>query len=324
MELTSSETFILALGALGLGIVMLIRGGNWTIDAAVYIADHFGISKLIVGFTIVAFGTSLPELIVSVNANLNGAPGIAFGNVLGSNIANILLVLGVTGFVATIVTKAKELNSDLLMMIFATALLGALMVMGEIGRLAGAVMLLILVAFTFWQYRKAHLEDVSDAEEERVFKHIGQSVMFLVAGLAFIAFGAEFLVRGAMVSATVIGVPDAVIALSVVAVGTSLPELSTCLIAAKKKQGGLILGNIIGSNVFNILMIMGVTALVKPLITAEIAPQLVNLDIWVTLGVSVLFAALLVTYKKINRAVGIAFLAAYTVYVAAMYALYMI
>lgn len=324
MELTNTEAFILATGALLFGIVLLIRGGNWAIDGAVYVAQHFGISPLVVGFTILAFGTSLPELIVSVNANIHGSPGIAFGNVLGSNIANILLVIGATAVVATIHAAPRDLIRDLGMMLFATVMLLGLMLQGDISRWAGVSMVLILAVYTLWQYimaRKGHIEaELADTPE---FKSMKSAVFFLIAGMIFIACGAEFLVRGASVSAEVIGVPEAVIALSIIAIGTSLPELSTCLIAARKGHADLILGNIIGSNVFNIMMIIGVTAIVKPLSTADIAPQLVDLDIWITAGVSVFFTALLLLFRKINKPMGYSFLAAYIIYICAIFALYM-
>ncbi len=323
-SMTSTEAFMLALGSLGLGVIMLIRGGNWTIDASVYVARQIGVSPLVVGFTIVAFGTSLPELVVSINANLSGVPEIAIGNVLGSNIANILLVIGCTALFATIVAVPRELVRDLVIMMSCTVFLTGLMLYGTITPLMGGAMLGALIVMTFWQYKKAlkgeiNIEQVDDPE----FVNIKSSAIFLLLGLVFIALGAEFLIRGAQVTASVIGVPEAVIGLSVIAIGTSLPELSTCIIAARKGQPGIILGNIIGSNVFNILMIVGATAAVKTLSTADMAPQLVNMDIWVVLGVSLLFTLILLLYKKINRALGIAFLTAYIAYIVLIFAIYM-
>ncbi|MCB9990361.1 MAG: calcium/sodium antiporter [Rhodospirillales bacterium] len=323
-SLSTSEAFILALGALGLGMIMLIRGGNWTIDAAIYIARHLGVSPLVVGFTIIAFGTSLPELVVSVNANVHNLPGIAIGNVLGSNIANILLVLGATGLFATIIAVPRELMRDLILMLVSTALLAGLMVHGFVSFSAGAGMVAVLLGYTLWKYRKAisgevAVEDVDEPE----FSSMALSVLFLVIGLVFIALGAEMLVRGAKVSAGIIGVPEDVIGLTVIAIGTSLPELSTCLIAARKNQTGLILGNIIGSNVFNILMIIGVMALVKPIDLSLASPQLVNLDIWVTLGVSCLFTLLLLLYRKVDKRIGVLFLGGYTAYMLSIFLMYM-
>ena len=325
MELTSIEAFILAIGAMGLGISLLVRGGNWTIDGAVYIANHFGISPLLVGFTIVAFGTSLPELIVSINANYHQLPGIAVGSVIGSNIANILLVIGATALFTTLHVTPRKVMRDLSAMIIATIFFTALMLYGEISRMVGIGMLVALVTYTGWQYMMASKGAIEVEElEESEFKNMRAAILFLFAGLVGIALGAEMLVRGAKVSATVIGVPEGVIALSVIALGTSLPELSTCLIAAKRNQSDLIIGNIIGSNVFNIMMIIGATAATKALFINEMAQQMVDIDIWVMGGVSLLFTALLLFYKKINRFIGGVFLTGYIAYIGLIYALYFI
>ncbi len=324
MEFTNTEAFVLAIGAMGLGIVMLIRGGNWTVDSSVYIAERYGVSPLIVGFTIVAFGTSLPELIVSVLANLQGSPGIAIGNVLGSNIANILLVIGLTAIFVTLKTVSRAVVKDLLMMIVCTLLLLVFMLYGEIGRIAGFVMILMLASYIFMQYRMGKKGEMPDEEEEMPsFSNKYAPYIFLLIGLVCIALGAEFLVRGAKISASVIGVPEAVIALSIIAFGTSLPELSTSLIAARKGHSEIVLGNIIGSNVFNILMIMGVTALVKPMVQGSFAPQLVNFDVWLVLAVSLIFTLLLIFYKKITRPIGLVFFSGYIAYNIYIYTIYM-
>lgn len=322
MELEVVEAFVLAIGALGLGMILLVRGGGWTIDASIFVARHIGIPPLIVGFTIVAFGTSLPELLVSVNANMHGSPGIAIGNVLGSNIANILLVIGATAVFCTIKAVPRELLHDLAMMMAATGLLAYLLVSGDISRMAGMAMLIILLSYVFWEYTmashgKVPVDDVEDPE----FKSFAIGIAYLLAGLICIALGAEFLVRGARVSATILGVPEAVIGLSVIALGTSLPELVTCLIAASKKQPDLVLGNILGSNVFNILMILGITTSIKPISVDDIAPQLVSFDIWVVMAVSLVFTLILLFYRKITRSIGFIFLMGYAVYIIAIYAL---
>lgn len=324
MTLSTEELFILSLGALGLGMYLLFKGGDWTIDSAVFIAKKFGISPMVIGFTIVAFGTSLPELIVSVNANLAGSPGIAIGNVIGSNVANILLVVGVTAFFATLVAVPREIMRDMIMMLIASFLMLALMLHGNISTLGGGLMIGVLLAYVIYQYvmaskGKIAVEDV----EAPAYKSMWQGVLFLILGLVAIAAGAEFLVRGAKVSATIIGVPEAVIGLSVIAIGTSLPELSTCVIAAMKKQSDIVIGNILGSNVFNILMIIGATALIKPIAEESIVPQILTLDIWVMIGVAIIFSFILMTYKKINKPIGFIFVGAYIFYIGLIYALYL-
>jgi len=324
MTYSNEEIFILSVGALGLGMYLLFKGGNWTIDSAVYIAKNFGISPLVIGFTIVAFGTSLPELIVSVNANLAGSSGIAIGNVIGSNIANILLVVGATAFFATLHAVPRDILRDVIVMLLSMVLMMALMMHGNISQLWGTMMIVALGAYVLWQYSMASKGVIAVEEVEApAYKSMGQGILFLLLGLAGIALGAEFLVRGAKVSATIIGVPEDVIGLSVIAIGTSLPELSTCIAAAMKRQSDIIIGNILGSNVFNVLMIIGATAMIKPIAQDDIAPQVLTLDIWVMLGVSVLFSLLLLFFKKINKAIGIVFVSAYVFYIALIYALYL-
>lgn len=326
MTYSNTELLLLSIGALGFGMYLLFKGGDWTIDAATYLAQRFGISPLVIGFTVVAMGTSLPELIVSVNANLAGSPGIALGNVIGSNIANILFVIGVTALFSTLHAVPRKLLRDIVAMLLASVLMTVLMLYGQISMVAGGVMIGLLIAYILWQYSMAakgkievDLEDI----ESRNYKNIIHGVFFLALGLIGIAAGAEFLVRGAKVSATIIGVPEDVIGLSVIALGTSLPELSTCVIAALKRQSDIVLGNIIGSNFFNIMMIIGVTAMVKPIDNSAIAPQVLTLDIWVMLGVAVLFSAILLLYKKINKPIGVIFVAGYIFYIGLIYALYL-
>lgn len=320
LELTTPEAFTLAIGAMLAGIILLIRGGDWTIDASVFVARKFGISPLVIGFTVVAFGTSLPEMVVSVLANLQGSPGIAIGNVLGSNIANILLVIGATAIFAPLVAQGKGIVRDLSVMLLATALLTALLVTGHITRIAGTGMMVFLCMYVFYQYMTAArgetpppLTEEEEAETEKYAHHLAP-YFYLLLGLAAIALGAEFLVRGTRVSASIIGVPEAVIALSVIALGTSLPELSTCIIAGRKGHSDIVLGNIIGSNVFNILFVLGATALAAPILPGSFAAQLAEFDIWLVVAVSLIFTVILLTARKITAPVGWLFLGAYILY----------
>lgn len=315
-ELPFYDVTLLSLGALFLGIILLIKGGNWAVDAAVHVAMRYGISPMVVGFTIVAFGTSLPELIVSVFANLQGSPGIAIGNVLGSNIANILLVLGFTAlFVALKAKVSKELMRDLAFMMFSTVVLLALLHLGMISRLMGSMMLLMLFSYVFIQY-KTSKPDEFDSEELDEVAFDNDMIAFgtLFIGLIAIAVGAEFLVKGARVSAGLIGVPESVIALSLIAFGTSLPELSTSIIAARKGQSGMVIGNIIGSNVFNILMIMGVASVVKPIVLSTSDMSLAHFDSWITLSISVLLVAVLFIFGRIGKITGGLFFLSYIIY----------
>lgn len=323
MDILSLQSLLMPTVLIVIGIFLLIKGGNWTIDSAVFIARRFGLSPMVVGFTVLAFGTSLPELIVSILAVLRGSEGIAMGNVIGSNIANILMVIGASAILVTMHVKiSKGLIKDLAMMLISSFLLLGLMFYGEISRMAGMAMVMLLFAYVFLQYRMA-LKGEIEVEEEALaeFKHPAQPYVFLLLGLVGVAAGAELLVRGASESAAIIGVPEAVIALSVIAFGTSLPELSTSIIGARRGHSDMALGNIVGSNVFNVLMIIGITAIVKPIAQDSYAHQLIDFDIWFMLAVSLIFAALVVVYKKINNVIGGVFLAAYVLYTVYIYAI---
>ncbi|MGH1374861.1 MAG: calcium/sodium antiporter [Alphaproteobacteria bacterium] len=321
--LSFQDATILSLGALFLGIIMLIKGGNWAVDAAVFIARRYGISPMVVGFTIIAFGTSLPELIVSVYANLQGSPGIALGNVLGSNIANVFMVLGFSALLVTLRTNVtKLLVRDLGFMIVATVFLAGLLHYGEISQGIGFLMIAILLSYVFLQYKttKADEFEAGEIDEmESVFQNELMAYGTLLLGLICIAVGAEFLVRGAKVSAGLIGVPEDVIGLTVIAFGTSLPELSTSIIAVRKGQTDMVIGNVIGSNVFNILMILGCTSMIKPIADGSFAPQLASFDVWITLAVSIIFTLVLLLFGRINRLTGCLFFSSYVAYNAYIY-----
>ena len=327
MDLVMLQSLALPIVFMLIGIALLIKGGDWTIDSAVFIARKFGLSPMIVGFTILAFGTSLPELIVAILAVLRGSEGIAMGNVIGSNIANIWMVIGFTALFVTLkATINKALVKDLCMMVLCSFLLLGLMLHGDISRFAGLGMVALLLLYVFVQYMMAmrgeRVIDAAEVEEEVESHHPAKPYAVLFMGLIAVAGGAEFLVRGAGQSAALIGVPEAVIALSIIAFGTSLPELSTSIIASRKGHTDMVLGNIIGSNVFNILMIIGVTALVKPIAAGSYAPQLLEFDIWLMIAVSVLFTILLLTYKQVNKAIGGVFVGAYIVYNVYIYSIY--
>lgn len=316
------DTTILSLGALFFGIIMLIKGGGWAVEAGVFIATRYGVSPLIVGFTIIAFGTSLPELIVSVVANLQGSPGIALGNVLGSNIANVLMVLGCTALISVLHVKvSRMLVRDLIFMMLAMIGLTVLLYSGGISRLTGFGMVAILGTYIFIQYKAvgSFKNDTSEGEgvsaaETPLFKNDFVAYGTLLLGLVCISVGAEFLVKGAKVSAGLIGVPESIIALSIIAFGTSLPELTTSIIAARKGHSEMVIGNIIGSNVFNILMILGFASLIKPIASGSFSPQILNFDVWITLLVSFSLVLVLLIFGRIGRVTGILFFLSYIAY----------
>ncbi len=325
ISLAYYDTTVLALGALFLGIIMLIKGGAWTVDSGVYVARRFGISPMVVGFTIIAFGTSFPELVVSVVANLQGSPGITLGNVLGSNIANILMVLGCTAILIDVKVKpTRPLIRDLVFMIFATVGLIIALKVGGVSRIAGLSMIAILGAYIFYQYKTTKQEEYVPGEmDEVIFKSDIIAYALLLLGLVCIAVGAEFLVKGAKVSAGLMGVPESVIALSIIAFGTSLPEFTTSIIAARKGQTAMVVGNIVGSNVFNILMIIGFSSVVQPISSSAFSPQIQAFDVWVTLAVSMVLVVLLLLRGKIDRITGSLFFLMYIAYNIYIYAVSM-
>jgi len=301
------------------GLYLLIKGGDWTVDAAVFVAKRTGLSPLFIGATIISFGTSVPELFTSVNANVQGYPGISLGNVLGSNVANILLVLGATAFVFRVTASRKDLAKDSAMMLLATLILAIGMMTDSFSQVFGLGMFAILAAFVFYQYRTDNIaleEDDEDEFDDGGIVSMRQAVLFLAGGLAALALGSELLVKGAVQTGTAIGVSEAVIGMTVVAFGTSLPELSTCIAAAKKRSVGLILGNIIGSNTFNILSIIGLTAMIKPL---PVDPVLMGMELWSTVGITVLFAIWMLTVGKITKRVGSLMILGYAVFIAVQY-----
>ena len=318
IELTTYELFVLAAGAMAFGLYLLIKGGDWTVDAAVFVAERTGLSPLFIGATIVSFGTSVPELFTSVNANLQGYPGIALGNVLGSNVANILLVLGATAFVFNVTADPKHLAKDLGMMLLATAIMAYGMITDSFSQVFGLIMFAILVTFVMYQYKTDSIileEDDDDTIGVGITSMQG-AIVILLGGVAALAVGSELLVKGAVQTGTAIGVPEAVIGLTVVAFGTSLPELSTCIAAARKQSVGLILGNIIGSNTFNILSIIALTAAIKPL---DVDPVLLGTDLWLTVAVAVGFSIWMLVVGRLTRPIGIAMMVAYAVFIAAQY-----
>ncbi len=318
IELSTYELFVLAAGAMAFGIYLLIKGGDWTVDAAVFVAERTGLSPLFIGATIISFGTSVPELFTSVTANLQGYPGIALGNVLGSNVANILLVLGATAFVFQVTARPKDLLKDLCMMLLATGIMAFGMLTGGFSQILGLIMFAILASFVFYQYKtdSIPLEEDDDDDDTPSITTMKGAIVILLAGLAALGVGSELLVKGAVQTGSAIGVPEAIIGLTVVAFGTSLPELSTCIAAARKQSVGLILGNIIGSNTFNILSIIGLTAVIAPL---DVDPVLLGADLWITVAVAVFFTLWMLTIGRLNRTTGIIMMAAYVIFVAAQY-----
>ncbi len=303
------------------GLVLLLGGGEALVRGAVQIAGRLGLSPLVIGLTIVGFGTSTPELVTSIEAALIGAPGIAVGNVVGSNIANILLILGAAVLLAPIaIHRAAFLRDGAVLCLSAIVCLGMVQT-GLIGRGAGAVLVLLLLTYiagTIWLERRGRSAAAVMYEQEADTVQLARapstavSVVLVVAGLALTIGGAQLLVTGAVDVATSWGISEAVIGLTIVAVGTSLPELATSLIAARKGQGDVAFGNIVGSNIFNVLGILGVTALVHPV---AIPAQIAGSDIWIMLAATAVLILLAWSGWRLRRWEGGVMLAGYALYI---------
>ncbi|MBC2860403.1 calcium/sodium antiporter [Stappia sp. 28M-7] len=301
---------LLDIALVGLGLVLLFFGGDLLVRGAVALAARLSVPPLLIGLTIVGFGTSMPELLVSLNAALAGLPDIAVGNVVGSNTANILLILGLAVLVAPLPTRIPGLSRDLAVMLASAGLLAVLAMDGRIAGWQGLLLLTLLAAYLVYGAIRGRSQGAEEPDTGSSLK-LWQMLGFLAAGLVALVFGADFLVDGATSLARGVGVSDAVIGLTIVAVGTSLPELATSVVAAMKRQPEIAVGNVVGSNIFNILGILGVTAAISPV---PVAPQMVAFDIPVMLAVSLAIAALLTVVHRVPRWAGLALLAVYAWY----------
>ncbi|MBS4011163.1 MAG: calcium/sodium antiporter [Roseovarius sp.] len=300
------------------GLVLLFVGGEALVRGAVAIAERMGVSKLLIGLVIVGFGTSTPELLVSVKAALDGASEIALGNVVGSNIANILLIFGLAAVIAPVMGWARTAVREALVATLVSLVAFALVQGAVISRMEGIAMLLVLVGYlvaSYWLERRDRTAHTFQQEAE-AFEGVPVAKPWLapllaLGGIAALVFGADLLVEGAVNIARVYGVPDAVIGLSLVAVGTSLPELATAIVAAIRRQSDVVLGNVIGSNIFNILAILGVTVVIQPI---EVSARFRDIDTPVMLGAALLLLALLFATRRIGRGWGLVMLGLYAAY----------
>ncbi|WP_353471391.1 calcium/sodium antiporter [Salipiger sp. H15] len=312
-----------------LGLVILLLAGDALVKGAVNLSLRMGIPALIVSLTIVAFGTSAPELLISIQAALDGVPGIALGNVVGSNTANALLVLGIPALITVIHSSTHDTRKSYLIMLGATVLFIALAFRGVFDWIAGVVMLGVM-ALILWDsvrdalcHRRNGKEEAAACEAGELEEPEGADpdmpgwkiALYLALGLVGLPVGANLLIDSATEIAEMFGVPDTVIGLTLVALGTSLPELATSVMAAIRKQADVALGNVIGSNVFNLLAIIGVAALIKPL---PVDPQFLGFDLWVMLGASLILVPFVFLGRDIGRIWGAILSALYVGYVVAV------
>lgn len=298
------------------GLAALYFGGEWLVRGAAALALRMGVSALAVGLTVVAFGTSAPELVVSLQAALGGANDIAVGNVVGSNVANVGLILGLAALLRPARVEAKIVRLDGPLAVVVSLVLLAMLWGDTVTRAEGSVLLVGLATYVVFTFRQARRESRQVRGEFAAAAPaptlaIGASVLFVAVGVATLVLGGHLLVSSAVVLATSLGISQAVIGLTVVAVGTSLPELATSVVAVLRGEGDIAVGNVVGSNLFNILGILGLTSAIHPLARGEIG--------WATLGVMVAFAVVLVpllyTRLELSRFEGAALLLAYVAYV---------
>jgi len=299
------------------GLVLLVFAGDFLVRGAVSLAQRAGISTLIIGLTVVAFGTSAPELVVGIDAVLKDAPTLALGNVVGSNIANILLVVGLPAMIAPMTCSAPRLGRNLMIMLVATALFIGLAHTGSIGSQEGIILLTFLILFLIYSGMRAKTATCGHEQGEIVdeIQEKPDSYMLsgglVVGGLIGLGIGADLLVVGAVEIATGFGVSEAVIGLTLVAIGTSLPELVTALVAAVRGHCDVAVGNVIGSNLFNLLGIMGITSMVGDV---PVPDSFLHVDLWVMMAAAMLLVPFCSMRSKVGKAAGASMVALYVGY----------
>jgi len=309
------ELLMIALYITG-GLVLLFFGADWLVQGAVTLALHLGLSPLIVGLTVVALGTSVPEALVSVQAALGHQGGIALGNVIGSNILNIALILGLSAFFNPLKVDSHLVKADVPLLAGATFMLVVLLEDFHISRMEGAFLLLCIVGYVAGNImtvkrtspEENKIEGVEVPEDHS--KNLWRDISFLFIGLIALAFGSNFLVTGAVDLARIWGLSEALIGLTIVSIGTGTPEMATALMAAYRKRADLAIGNAVGSNLFNIMFVLGIAALVAPLDGKGIS----SIDLYVMLGVTILLLPTVWTGRILDRKEGFLFLAIYVGY----------
>lgn len=313
---------MLIAGQLVLGLVLLVAGGEVLVRGASALATAFRISPLVIGLTVVAFGTSAPELGVSLQAALTGNADVAVGNVVGSNIVNILVVLGASAIVAPLIVSSQLIRLDVPLMILAAIGMWGASLDGVISRGEGAVMFISLLCYIVYSIRASRRESVEVVEEFTEYsksvsgiQHLSVQVGLLIGGLVMLSFGARFLVNGAIAIATSLGVSQLVIGLTVVAIGTSLPEVVTSLVAAYRGQRDIAVGNVVGSNLFNVCCVAGLTSIVAP-DGIPVGSQAIQFDLPVMVAVAVICFPIFGLGGVIKRFEGALFLVYFGLYTA--------
>ncbi len=283
------------------GFVFLVYGANWLVDGAASIAARYRISHVVIGMTIVALGTSAPELVVNLIASFKGTADVAVGNILGSNVSNIFLILGVSAIIFPLVVSSHSLRREIPFVLLGAVLIGLLannIIPGGISRSMisrsdGIILILFFVLFMIYAWSVAKKKGSGGQVRIREYP-VNMSVVMVVAGMLALMIGGRWIVNGAVDIAGQLGLSEAVISLTVVAIGTSLPELAACVAAALKKNAGMVIGNVLGSNIFNVFFVLGTSAVIKPLPFNKV----LNFDVLVGLGAVMLLWLLVLSSRK--------------------------
>jgi len=305
------------------GLAILLKGADWLVDGAVALAERFGVSPLVIGLTIVAMGTSAPEVATSITAAARGLGNIAISNVYGSNIANLALVGGLCALIRPIGVQLRTIKREMPAMLLVVLLLWPVLANLNLGRSEGLgllVLFALLLMFTVYlgmqeaKNRPAEVDQIHEQIHDKkphVEKSLKICVLLIVVGLAGLALGADLAIKGGVCIGEKAGLSESVIGLTIIAIGTSLPELMTCVVAALKGHDDISVGTLVGSNIFNALLAVGCAGVIKPF---DVNPRLIGVDYWVMVAVSTVFVLMAVTGKLINRLEGLILTCAYTAY----------
>lgn len=295
------------------GFFLITYGASWLTNGSSAVAQRLHISEFIIGMTIVAVGTSLPELTVSVASTISGSADLAIGNIVGSNIFNILFILGICSIISPVSFSRNNLRVDIGVCLSVSILLALMLWGGTLSRIEGLALMLLYIAIIFLSIKMGKKEAAEVEDDTNAILPWWKSIMFICVGFAALVFGADLTLDSAVAIARNFGISERIIGITLLAGGTSLPELAASLVALSKGHGALALGNVIGSNIANILLILGTCATISPLTMNGITS--IDLGVMVGAAVMLVVSALLFGYRKITRAEGVAFLAAYIIYI---------
>jgi len=305
---------------LSTGIIILLLSGDFLVRAAVVLSTRLSVQPLIIGLTVVAFGTSAPELIVAIQATLNELGTLALGNIIGSNIANAFLVLGFPALITSIQSNDRNIRANYFFMLGSTILFIIVVIMGDLYFWNGTILLLLNIYFVFWVIKIAKSNntshEVSDFNGMEQDLKVWKLIIYFVIGVAGLPLGANILIMGATGLAVDFGISNELIGLSIVAIGTSLPELATSISSAFRKQAGLLLGNVIGSNMFNLLGVAGSAALFGKL---NMEPELKSISLLVLFFSAIILLPFILNYIRLNRIFGFSFLVIYVAYLSLVF-----